>query len=686
MAISGSTPLDTLAAPDTPDGDAAPGPVASFTRGPRPLPPPGSVSLPEPFSYRMKRRLLGAPLDTEALEHERLGNPTALAIFASDCISSSAYASEEILRVLIGAIGIAAFSMLVPITISMLVVLFFLTLSYRETIKEYPSAGGAYIVTLDNFGVIPAQVAGVALLTDYILTVAVSTAAGVAAIASAFPELSGWVVPMAMLSVGIIAYGNLRGLRESGALFRIPTYFFMGMMILMFAIGFWRMAAGNLPTASEHTPGLMPFGVPGTGLLLGAGLFRTMHAFSSGGTAVTGVEAISNGVPAFRKPEWVNARRTLTVMSLILGSLFLGLSVLASHMHVAPFESGFPTVIAEVARLVFGASGAGKVAFYLFQAGTCLILLMAANTAFADFPRLASFHAGDNFMPRQLTKRGHRLQFSNGIIMLAVCAGLLLLVTGAKVEHLIPMYAIGVFLSFTLSQAGMAKHHYRKKEPHWRRGIFVNGTGAVLSFVVLVVFGVTKFTHGAWFIILLVPVLVMLLVRLNRQYEAERADLEEGAMAASAAPIMRRHVALVFINELDSSAARAIQYARTLLPDDLRAIHIAIDVERAARLRARWSELALRRIPLETIQCSDRRVTRAAVELVSAELDGDTEVTVLLPRRVYRRWWHRLLHDSTAEQIAMAVGRMPHANVTTVPFQFERAATAVVHDPSAHVH
>jgi len=674
-----------------PDGVATessgePSAVAAGIDGPRPLPQLGAYAVPETFGYRLKSRLLGSPLDTEALEHERLGNPTALAIFASDCISSSAYASEEILRVLVPAVGIAAFSLLVPITVSMLVVLFFLTLSYRETIKEYPSAGGAYIVTLDNFGIIPAQVAGVALLTDYILTVAVSTAAGVAAIASAFPEVGSFVLPLSLLSVLIIAYGNLRGLRESGSMFRVPTYFFMLMMAIMFGIGFFRMAIGDLPHASVHNHALLPFGTVGGGVLMGASLFKILHAFSSGGTAVTGVEAISNGVPAFRKPEWKNARKTLMFMSLILGSLFLGLSVLASHMHVAPYQSGYPTVIAEVARLVFGPSIGGKIAFYAFQAGTMLILLMAANTSFADFPRLASFHAGDNFMPRQLTKRGHRLQFSNGIIMLAVAAALLLLVTDAKVDHLIPLYAIGVFLSFTLSQAGMARHHIRKKEPHWRKGIFVNGMGALLSFVVLVVFAVTKFTHGAWFIILLVPLMVMLLVRLNRQYESEQVELKEDAMAAATAPIMRRHVALVFVNELDSSAARAILYARTLMPDELRAVHIAVDTERADQLRDQWAGLAISRIPLELMECPDRRVTKAAVDLVAAELDGETEVSVLLPRRVYRRWWHRLLHDSTAEQIALAVGRLPHANVTTVPFQFERVPTKVDYDASSHTH
>lgn len=638
------------------------------------------------MTYRLKRRFLGPPLHTEALEHERLGNPTALAVFASDCISSSAYASEEILRILVPAVGIFAFSLVVPLTVAMLVVLIFLTLSYRQTIKEYPSAGGAYVVTLDNFGVIPAQVAGVALLTDYILTVAVSTAAGSAALASAVPAFEPLTMYVAIGCVWLVAYGNLRGLRESGAIFRTPTYFFVSMMLVMFAIAFWKMSQGTLPTLSTDREGLEVLGQKEAGLLLGIGLFKLLNAFSQGGTAVTGVEAISNGITAFKKPEWKNAQKTLTVMVVILGSLFLGLSILAAKMHVTPFESGYPTVISEVAKAVYGDSTAGHIAFYLFQAGTMLILIMAANTSFADFPRLASFQAADNFMPRQLVKRGHRLQFSNGIVMLALAATGLLVATNAKVEHLIPMYAIGVFLSFTLSQSGMARHHLRMREPKWRYGLFVNGMGAALSLVVLAVFTVTKFAKGAWFIVALIPVLVAVLVRLNRQYETEKIELEEEASAMASAPVMRRHVTLVFVNKLDAAAARALQYGRALVPDEIRAVHIAIDLTSAEHLADEWKKLPLHRVPLELVDCPDRRVARAAAEVVAAELDGQTEVSVLLPRRLYRRWYHRLLHDSTAEQIGLAVGKLPHANVTTVPFRFEREPTKVERPRVDHGH
>ena len=638
--------------------------------GPKPFPAHAPVDLPESRRYRLKRKVLGPPLDTDRLEHERLGKPTALAVFASDNLSSSAYVSEEILRVLVPVIGVAAFSLLVPITVALLVVLGFLILSYRETIKAYPTAGGAYMVTRDNFGLLPAQVAGVALLTDYVLTVAVSVAAGTAALVSAFSALAPYDVPISIGFIIVIAFGNLKGVRESGRVFAVPTYFFMVMMAMLIGAGVFQMVNGTLPTAPVHAQGLLKFGSAGDGIFYGAAIFVILKAFASGGAAVTGVEAISNGVPAFKKPEWKNARSTLVIMGCSLGAMFLGLSILAAHMKVAPYADGTPTVISEVGRLTFGGGAAGNVLYYALQAATMLILVLAANTSFADFPRLASFHAGDNFMPKQLTKRGHRLVFSNGIIALSVAAIFLVIVTQAQVDRLIPLYAIGVFTSFTLSQAGMAKHHWTLREPHWRRGLMINGIGAFLSFVVLIVVGITKFTHGAWAIIVIVPILVALLVRLNRQYVAEAHQLEDDAHDAVSAPILSRHVVLVFVARLDQSTARAIQYARTLMPDEMRAVHIAWDREAAEALADSWRTLGLARVPLELVDCPDRRVARAALDLVAREVsDEKTEVTVLLPHRLYRRFWHRLLHDHTGDEIAAAVTKLEHANVTMVPFQ-----------------
>ncbi|HZQ58013.1 MAG TPA: amino acid permease [Acidimicrobiales bacterium] len=630
------------------------------------------TDVPESLGYRLKTRVLGPPLHTEQLAHERLGIPTALAVFSSDCISSSAYATEQILTHLMPAIGILAFSLVVPITLSLLVVLFFLILSYRETIKAYPTAGGAYMVTRDNFGLLPAQVAGVALLTDYVLTVAVSTAAGTDALTSAVRALAPWHLFIALAFVAILMFGNLKGVRESGKLFAAPTYFFIVMMGLLIVMGIVKSVSGGLHY--EHITNfkdVIPLGHGNTRdtLFYGAGLYVVLKSFASGGAAVTGVEAISNGVTAFRRPEWLNARKTLMIMGATLGVLFLGLSMLSTKTHPLPYKSGSPTVISQVGKSVFGGGVFGHGLFYLLQAGTMLILVLAANTSFADFPRLASFHAGDNFMPRQLTKRGHRLVFSNGIIALGCAAAVLMIATGAKVDRLIPLYAIGVFTSFTMSQSGMAKHHWTNREPGWRKGIFINGFGAFLSLVVDVVILLTKFLAGAWVVVLLVPIMVYALTRLNKQYEAEAHELEHDAPEAAQSPILPRHVVMIFIDSLDLASARAIQYARSLTPDEIRVVHFVVDAAHADALSQEWLRLGLSRLPLELIDCPDRRIPRAAVELAAEVLaPGDSEVTVLLPHVVHSRMWHRFLHDRTSDSIAAAVGDLPHANVTLVPY------------------
>ncbi|MCC7077948.1 MAG: amino acid permease [Acidimicrobiia bacterium] len=648
------------------------------TSGPAPAGPKlGRIpDIPEPLAFRVKSRLLGKPLHTDQLKHERLGKPTALAVFASDNLSSAAYATEEILHVLVaGALLSVAFSYVVPVTVAMLVVLFFLILSYRQTIKEYPSAGGAYIVTKDNFGAVPAQVAGVALLTDYILTVAVSVSAGTGALVSAVPALRPFTVPIALVFIGIIAFGNLRGVKESGAVFAVPTYFFILNMALLIGIGLFREFAGaGLPLAS--TVFTAPAGAHAVELeetLTGfAFVFLVLHAFASGGAALSGVEAISNGVPAFRPPEWRNARTTLVIMGSLLGVMFLALSYFAHVMQVAPYEDNYPTVISQIGYVIFGGGeGFGRILYFSLQAGTMLILVLAANTSYADFPRLAAFAAGDYFMPRQLTKRGHRLVYSNGIFMLSALAALLVVLTGAVVSRLIPLYAIGVFTGFTLSQAGMARHHVRKKEEGWRRGLVINAFGGLLSFVVLIIVASTKFLDGAWLILVLVPILVLLLLRLNKQYEGEIDVLEEDAKAAAEAPILPRHTVLVLVDDITRASARAIQYARTLTPDELRAVHVAVDPEEADELAEEWSRLALSRMPLELVECPDRRIEATVLELVISEVaDGETEVSILIPRREYARFWHRLLHDRTSDNIARAIARVPHANVTFVPFHF----------------
>lgn len=642
----------------------------TVTDAPGPVRIDHHLDLPDGVGYRLKTTLLGKPLHSEEIEHQRLGKPTALAVFASDNLSSSAYATEEILHVLIPAVGIAAFSLVVGETIAMLVVLAFLIMSYRETIKEYPSAGGAYLVTRDNFGIVPAQVAGASLLTDYILTVAVSCAAGTAALVSAFDALEPFRVLIAIFFIAVVAYGNLRGVKESGKVFAVPTYFFMLNMLVLLGLGAWRYLGSDL-TLVGSIEGSIEAGEAGSGLFYGAGLYSMLHAFASGGAAVTGVEAISNGVPAFRRPEWRNARQTLVMMGCGLGVMFLGLSMLAAHLQVFPQHDGTPTVISQIGEAVYGSSALGQVLFYGLQAGTMLILVLAANTGFADFPRLASFQAGDRFLPKQMTIRGHRLVYSNGVVVLAAAASILVVATAAEVTALIPLYAIGVFTGFTLSQAGMTKHHLRLKHPGWKKGLAINGVGAVLSAVVMVVIAVTKFADGAWVILILLPLLVVVLLRVNGQYQREAEELEHDVPAAIAAPVLRRHVVLVFVDRLDMASARAIQYGRTHHTAELRAVHFAVDDHAADELAAEWQRLGLTRVPLEVVECPDRRLTKAAVSAVARELaDGETEVTVLLPDRKYRGIWHRVLHDRTADSIEEQVSRLPHANVTAVPFHF----------------
>src|SRR2546421_879956 len=625
-------------------------------------------SLPESLTYRLKRRLLGPPLVSEQLGSQRLGKPSALAVLSSDVMSSSAYASEQVLRVLVPVVGIAAFSLVTPITLVILAVLAVVTLCYREVVKSYPKAGGSYVVSRDNFGPNVAQVAGAALLISYTITVAVSVAAGTDAIISAVPSLRGLDVPLSVAFVVLIAYGNLRGIREAGRVFAVPTYFFILNMAALIIIGLVRAALGDLPQHQVHAAGAVSIGQAGSGLLLGASVFIALRAFANGASAMTGTEAISNGVSIFRDPQATNARTTLVAMSTILGSMFLGISALAALTHAVPFANGTPTVISEIGKLVYGSGVGGSVLFFILQAATAIILILAANTSYTGFPFLVSFVAEDSFLPRQLTERGHRLVFSNGIIVLTVAAILLLVATRAKVASLIPMYAIGVFTGFTMAGAGMVKHHLRLREGQWRRSVLTNAVAAVVCFVVVLVFAVTEFTKAAWEVVVVMPLLVYGLVRLIKEYRTEDAVLEEGAAAAAAeAPILRRHAVVVMVDRLDLAAARAIQYARALNPDDLRAVHFAVDQRKAQALIKRWSRLGLSQLPLDVIDCPDRRVGRASLELAADLADGQTEVSMLFPRRTYRQAWSRLLHDRTADRIIEIVSKLQHVNATIVP-------------------
>lgn len=611
----------------------------------RRLQPPGT-------GYSLKRAVLGPALPTSALAHERLGKPTALAVFASDNLSSVAYATEEILKVGVPIAGAAAFATVMPITIGILLVLAVLLFSYRQTIKAYPSAGGAYIVTKDNLGLLTAQVAGVALLTDYVLTVSVSTAAGIAAVTSAFQSLYPYRVELSVFCIWFIAWGNLRGVRESGRMFAVPTYFFIAMMFGLLGVGVLRAFTG----------GLHPLPAP-SDADVGAGavtLFLILHAFASGGAAVTGVEAISNGVPAFKPPEWRNARTTLMWMGSLLGVMFLGLSFLSVKLQVVPSDT--KTVISQVGRAIFGGGAVGYALFLMLQIATTLILILAANTSFADFPRLANFHATDHFMPRQLTKRGHRLVFSNGIVGLAVAATILVVAFRADVHRLIPLYAIGVFTSFTLSQAGMARRHLRLREPGWKHGLLINGIGALTTAVVDVVIAITKFWHGAWAVMLFVPVTVWLLVRMNHTYEREHEELDED-LPRFGADGAGHPTAVVVVDDLDRKTIHALQYAKTLRAREVQAVHFVKGREDPKALRRRWSELRID-VPLKVVAADGDRASCLA-GFVGA-LPESAGVNVIIPGPARTRAIDRLRRGRLGAQMARALLPVRNASVTLV--------------------
>ncbi len=642
------------------------------TRATRPA--PLAVELPETLGYRIKNRLLGPPLVSEQLETERLGTFVGMGVLTPDAISSTAYGTEEMLVELVPVVGLAAFTLVIPVTLTVLLVLFFVTLSYRQVVMVYTRAGGSYVVAHDNFGPTVAQVAAVALLIDYTVTVAVQTAAGTDALVSAFPSLLSYTVPISVAVVVLIAYGNLRGIREAGRIFAFPTYFFIFCMAGVIITGLVREAFGDLHQYPTDRAGLYHFGTPSSGFLMGATVFVLMRSFANGGSSLTGVEAISNGVSAFKPPEALRARKVYVLMSVTLGTLVLGTSFLARWTHAAPFVAGAPTVISQEAQAVFGTSTIGHALFYMVQLATLLILYTGGNTSFNGFPFLASFVAGDRFLPRQLTRRGHRLTFSNGIIVLAAMGIVLLVITRSNVTALVAVYAIGVFTGFTMAGAGMTKYHLKHRNHGWKRKLVINLSAAILSGVVVGVLVVAKFGQGAWTVVILFPLLTFVLIRLNRQYRNEQQQLEQGALEASEMPVLRRHVVLVFVDRLDLATARAIQYARSLNPDEVRAVHFLLDNQAAKLLKENWERLMIRRLPLEIRECRDRRLGRAAVDLVAGTVSaGDTEVSVLLPRRIYSWGWSHILHDRTADELAAMLGRLPHANATVVPFQLGKS-------------
>nr|WP_223243399.1 APC family permease [Streptomyces sp. CBMA123] len=628
--------------------------------------------------------LLGPPLVTARLRDETLSKPVALGVLAPDCISSSAYGTEQMLTQLVPVVGLAGFALVVPVTGVILVLLLLLTLCYRDVVMTYTRAGGSYVVARENFGPHVAQVAAVALLIDYVVTVAVQAAAGTDAVASMLQllfhtDLGADKLWLTLGVVCLLCYGNLRGIREAGRAFAVPTYLFVLAAGLTVLVGLVRLATGTLPRLGEadlHAAGAVPVGAPGGGVLMGASLFVLLRAFANGGSSLTGLEAISNGVGAFREPRGANARRTLVIMSVTLGTLVLGISVLAWRTHAIPFASGSPTVLAQEAHLVFGRSGFGQAMFAAVQIATALILYTGANTSFNGFPFLASFVAEDAFLPRRLTMRGHRLAFSNGILLLTAVSLVLLLVTHGNVTRLVSLYAIGVFTGFVMAAAGLARHHWRRREAHRVLKTAIGALAAVASAAVVVVFAVTKFTEGAWAVVLVFPLGVWALIRTNERYRAEHEALDAAPATASTAT-RTRNVVLVLVDRLDLAVTTALRYAHTLRPAQLRAVHVALDTAHADQLRKAWAAGPAADVPLDLVDCPDRRLHRAIADLAArVSADGRTEVTLLIPRRSYGPVVGRLLHARSGDSIAHAVSRLPHVAATIVPFDVSAAIRA----------
>ena len=628
--------------------------------------------LADPISYRIKRRLLGNPLNRHTLSHQRLKKRYALGILSSDCISSSAYGTEQILIALVPAFGLAAFAMLMPMTGIVLLILLVVTLSYRNVISVYTKVGGAYIVSRDNFGPVVAQVAAVALMLDYIVTLAIQSAAGVAAIASTFPEVGPYKIHITLVIIVLLTYGNLRGVKEAGKAFALPTYLFVGSMAVVFGIGIYRQFAGTLPTLDVNQSGAVPLG-ESQGLLTFAAIFILLRAFANGGSSLTGLEAISDGVSLFKTPEQVNARKTLVIMSTILGSLVLGVSWFAHKIQAMPYESETPTVISQVARTILGDGAAGNVFFIIVQAATMLILFAGANTTYSAFPMVVNFVATDGYLPNWLTKRGHRLNFSNGILLLAGSAMILILVTGASVEHLVAFYALGVFTAFTLSGLGMAKYNFKNRDKWWRGKFIVNGLSGGISLVVVIIFAVVKFNQGAWVVIVITPILVVTFLRLHKQYSKEQNVLTVTAQSSRATSISRHDVS-VLVDSFDLATIGAVRYARSLNPRNLNAVHFVIDDKRAEMISAGWAaNAAVSDVPLILIDCPDRRLPNAAVDYaIRSTANHDVELTLLLPRRSYSRFLGRVLHDQTAEAIAAPISQLERVVATIIPFDVER--------------
>ncbi len=629
-----------------------------------------------PHSWRSW--LIGRPLQTADAPHQAINKAVGLAVFSSDAMSSVAYAPQELMLVLAAA-GAAGLSYALPLAFAIVGLLAILTLSYQQTIHAYPGGGGAYIVSRDNLGEIPAQTAASALLVDYVLTVAVSISSGVAQITSAIPAL---YPDRVLLSVGLVLFVmliNLRGVKESGSIFAVPTYFFLAMAFLTVGVGLVRYLTGHLGMVVNPPPLELLHGAQGVTL------FLILRAFSSGTTAVTGVEAISNGIPAFQQPRSRNAGMTLIMMSVILGALMLGITFLSTHIGAVPSEG--ETVISQLGRTAFGQGGPAYLLYLGLIAGTTVILILAANTSYADFPRLSALLAVDGFMPRQLAFRGSRLVYSRGIIFLALVACMLIVAFKASVNALIPLYAIGVFLSFTLSQGGMAHRWWKighlrsgqqikergstlSYEPGWQTKMAINGFGAFLTAIVALVFASTKFNDGAYIVLILIPAIVLIFSGIHHHYRslASHLSLDDYDQA----PPIGRHRVILPVSSVHRGTLEALRYAR-LLSDDVTAVHVSLDPDEAAKVQRKWETWGegVRLVILDSPYRLFLEPVLAYVEEVAASRQPNETITIVVPQFVPRHWWNQLLHTQTALMLRVALLFKPGIVVTDVPYQVQ---------------
>jgi amino acid transporter len=605
------------------------------------------------LGFGARRILFGRVLSTHEELAQRLPKWKALAVFSSDVMSSVAYATEASMFTLL-ALGTVAFSYLMPISFLIVGLLFLVTFSYRQTIRAYPSGGGSYIVARSNLGTIPGLVAAAALLVDYVLTVAVSVSSGVFNFASAFPALQDVTVPIIVGLILLVMAVNLRGIRESGTVFALPTYIFVASVLLLVGLGIARTAMGQPP----HVTGMTPIAVPAESL----SLLLLMRAFADGCSAMTGTEAISNGTPAFKPPEWKNAQTTMVTMAVILGVVFLGISYLAGVSGAVPTEH--VSVLSQIGQAVFGQ---GPI-YYVLIFSTMGILVLAAQTSFADFPRLASILARDGFMPRQFAFRGERLAFNSGIMALAIIASIVVVAFHGRVEALIPLYAIGVFTAFTLSQTGMVRHWLTTRETGWRRSAIINGLGAVATGIVAVVFAIAKFGLGAWVVIVIVPIIVVAMLLVNREYRDSELELHVRPEAIIGRPRRSQRV-VVPVQYMRRDVIQALKFGLTM-SEEVVAVHVTDDLVAAELLRERF-ERQIPGVALVIVESPYRELVQPLIRYleVTADRDPSTVTIVLLPERIIRHWWERLLYNQNAHRIRDALTGHPGIIVADVPFR-----------------